>query len=101
MQTTEFIGQVELGQTLNLDFSTTNGSGTPTAPSAAPTYTIYGSSIAMTNGTGSASVLSGTVYRIALTPTAANQYERGRTYTVVVQYTASVAKGETYTFLVT
>lgn len=98
----DFIGHVQLDGSLRLDFFTTNGSSVVTAPSAAPTFKIYGPDGLVESGTSSVldSGVTGS-YRITISPTAAKGYEPGTQYTVMVNYTASVAKGSSFSFLVT
>lgn len=104
LQTHHYHGTVELGETINLTFYTTNASGSPAAPSVGPTYNAYGpTEDVMPNGSGTATNFASTVglYRISLTPSATDGYERGQSYDVAVTYTATIPKGEIHRFTVT
>lgn len=102
MQKHQYCGQVQLGNTKRITFFATNASDTPSTPSVGPTYIVY-SPLGEAILTGSATNFASTtgLYRIPVECTETNGFEAGEEYLVVVSYTATVPKGEVYSFEVT
>lgn len=95
--------RVKLGDTLYFFVRTKNASGTPTAPSAAPTYEIYSGAAdsTMTSGTGTMTLIATAKYRASHAISSANGYESGKAYTITVDYTVGgVARSEELEFFV-
>lgn len=98
---------IALDGTLYFAMRCKDGSRTPTAPAAAPTYTIClgDADNAVTSGTGTMTslVVSGITggYRASHSIASAN-YSRGQTYTIFINYTTGgTARGEEQYFTVT
>lgn len=88
-------GLIELGGNVGLWVITKNGSNVPTAPTSAPTFSVYepGSDNPLTGGedvsmTGPVDSETG-FYRKSHAATGANGYERNRTYTVKFKWAIS------------
>lgn len=97
--------RVTLGGTLYFMHRSKDSNRTPTAPAAAPTYSIYrgDSDSTMTGGTGTMTAVAGStgLYRAGHSITGGNGYASGNSYTVVVADTVGgVARSEEFTFFV-
>jgi hypothetical protein len=88
-----YIGDVALSGTILIPVVCRNGSDVPTAPDAAPTYTVYGpdgSQVGTQTGSMTLTPGSKTGFRgVVLTASAANGYASGSTYTVHIDYDIS------------
>ena len=90
-----FFGFVELEGSAYLWTLTVNGSGVPTAPDAAPTFSVYEGDQDSPQTNGSAVTMTGPVnsqtgfYRKSHSAVSADGYERGKTYAVKINYAIS------------
>jgi hypothetical protein len=99
-----FLGFVEIESAIPITALAKNGNA-PVNLDAPPTFRIYGPAGLMTGGTGVLPVLDGTVtglYGAQFTPSAANGFASGQTYTVLIRGTISSSPwGDVSTFVVT
>jgi hypothetical protein len=99
-----FLGFVEIESAIPIVVLAKNGNA-PVALDAAPTFRVYGPAGLMANGTGTLPVYDGTVtglYGAQFTPSAANGFASGQTYTALIRGTISAAAwGDSATFVVT
>lgn len=100
-----YIGRTAIGGSVALFVVTKNASGSPTAPTGAVTYRIYGPSSSSPIESGVISMgIGGYGYqgRATLSCTQPAGYASGSTYRAVVEYTAGgVAKVAEFSFEVT
>ena len=86
-----FIGYVSVGGTLPLAIQCRNGSQVATAPSAAPSYSVYPSGFGSTMATGNLGgpdTDSKTGFRTG-SLSISNSYSAGQMYTIIFQYSES------------
>lgn len=94
VQDVGYLGIVTLGDTLRLSLQCRNASDVPTAPDAAPTWAMYGSSDTslLTGSLGAADADSKTGYRTGdAAITAGNGFASGSRYHVRFAYEISAA----------
>lgn len=99
----EFWGIIALGDTLYGPLVTRNGSLVPTAPTAAPTFTIYAADMSGSLQTGTSANLDSLtgVYYITQAVTSGNGFAAGKIYTCVATYAISgTTYRQTHTFQV-
>jgi hypothetical protein len=96
-----FVGTPLLGDTLVDRVLTVDTNHTPTAPSAAPTYTVYGPDGVVTTGTTTQVGAVTGLYSVSLICSTGNGYVAGQQYQVVFSYTVSaVVRGQVHYFQV-
>lgn len=99
-----FVGTVQLGGTIGPVFESRTQNLAPVAADSLPTFRVYDGTTLLLTGT-TAAFDSGTItgaYRAAITASAGLGFARGRSYTVVGQWSVSGdQRQEIATFLVT
>lgn len=94
-----FIGNPVLGDTLVDRVLTVDTAHTPTAPAAAPTYTVYGPSGQVTTGTATQVGAVTGLYSVSLSVTTGNGYAAGQAYQIVFAYSVGgTARGQIHYF---
>ncbi len=83
-----FAGFVQLGDTFKGGVLARDGSGSPAAPDAPPSFAVYGSTGQMPHGSGTATKLGVSVglYGFRLVADPADGYEIGGTYLIVAAW---------------
>ncbi|MFO0899365.1 MAG: hypothetical protein U0836_18220 [Pirellulales bacterium] len=102
MQTGSFVGYVTLGTTgFKIRVLTTDTAGTPTAPSAAPTYRVRGPGGQVLSGTTTQVGAITGLYEASIDVTVPNGFAAGTSYDIDFSYTVSaVARGQLKHFAV-
>lgn len=102
MQTGSFVGYVTLGTTgFKVRVLTTNTDGTPTAPSAAPTFRVRGPGGQVANGTTTQVGAITGLYEASIDVTVPNGFAAGTSYDIDFSYTVSaLARGQLKHFAV-
>lgn len=96
-----FVGTPVLGDTLVDRVLTVDTAHTPTAPSAAPTYTVYGPSGQVATGTATQVGAVTGLYSVSLVVSTGNGYAAGQQYSVVFSYTVGgTLRGQIHYFQV-
>jgi hypothetical protein len=96
-----FVGTPVLGDTLVDRVLTVDTAHTPTAPAAAPTYTVYGPSGTVTTGTATQVGAVTGLYSVSLLVSSGNGYVAGKQYQIVYSYSVGgTVRGQVHHFQV-